>query len=360
MKPHSTARTLLGLLLAGTGGLAACEAARPAPPAPEADAAAPVLPDALEGVSRSLLNVPGSPPENAFGLVGDLARTSDGRMYVLDALNREVGVFAASGERRTLLGRSGPGPGEFLGPVALAVDEVSGGLYVLDERRQGIDLFDLDGGEWQRTIPLDFHAGDLCFVSGRLYVLGARDGFLLHEVSPADGRVLRSFGPDADSKDILLAGYRASGYIGCAPSGEIAFLPGLRPVVTRFSAERGEVLGTTPIPGYSEVRVRPAAGGGMRFDVPGGGGHDYGSSIIPLPDGDWLIQVGRLKPGTSSHHEFISVRSYLLSGREGQIRALAVQLPRVMAADTRGFHAVDTSPYPAVHIVPASLAELLR
>jgi hypothetical protein len=348
------------LLLAGAGAFAAFRAVLPAPPEAHTNRPLQALPDVLADVSHSLLRVPGAAPESAFGLIGEVARARDGRTYVLDAINREVGVFAPSGERTAVLGGAGAGPGEFLGPIALAVDEASDGLYVLDERRQGIDRFSLERGTWQRTIPLDFHAGDLCFLDGRLYVLGGRNGFLLHEVSPEDGRVLRSFAPDADSREVLLSGYRGSGYLGCAPSGEIAFLPGLRPQVTRFSAERGETLGSAPIPGYKAVRVHPVSGGGMRFDVPGGGGHDYGSSVLPLPDGDWLIQVGRLKPGTSSHHEFISVRSYRLSGRDGQIHALSVHLPRVMASDDGGFYTVDTSPHPTVRVVRAPLAELLR
>jgi hypothetical protein len=357
MSPHRLGPTSLALLLAVTGGLAAY-AARPAPPRRDADPAVD-LPDAFDAGAYSRLAVPGSPPESAFGMVGDVAMANDGQAFVLDALNREVGMFSASGARTALLGSRGPGPGEFMGPVALAVDDVGGGVYVLDERRQGIDLFDAERREWQRTIPLDFHAADLCFVSGRLYVLGGRGGYILHEVSPPDGRVLRSFAPDAESEDVLLRGYRASGYLGCAPSGEIAFLPSLRPEVMRFSADRGELLGTAAIPGYRAVHVRPVAGGGMQFYLPGGGSQDYGSSILPLPGGDWLVQVGRLRRGTSNLHEFVSVRSHRLSVRDGQIRPLAVRLPRVLAADESVFYAVETSPYPAVRLVPTSLSKLI-
>ncbi|WP_331054120.1 6-bladed beta-propeller [Longimicrobium sp.] len=311
----------------------------------------------FRGAESLTLAVPGSPPENAFGLVGDVAVAPDGRAFVLDVLNHQVGVFTGSGERSALLGRRGAGPGEFMGPVALAWDDAGTGLYVLDERRQGIDHFDAAHGAWRRTIPLDFHAGDLCFVAGRLYVLGARAGFLLHEVNPANGRVLRSFSPDHDSEDILLHGYRASGYLGCRASGEIAFLPSLRPEVARFSAPTGRLLGTSPIPGYRPVRVRAAGDGSVRFDVPGGGGHDYGSAIVPLAGGDWLVQTGRLKKGTNSPHEFESVRSHLLSAADGQVRPMAVALPRVMAATNGLWYTVETSPWPAVRRVRAPKEE---
>ena len=229
--------TLILVVLCG-GGLAVHHTTRRIPQ-PVGDPSR-ALPDGFRGREYSRLTVPGLPAENSFGLVGDVALASDGRTFVLDALNQEVGVFSRSGARSALLGHRGAGPGEFMGPVALAWDEAGTGLYVLDERRQGIDVFDAADGGWRRTIPLDFQAGDLCFISGRLYVLGGRGGFILHEVAPADGRVLRSFAPDAASEDILLRGYRAGGYLGCSPSGEIAFLPSLRPEVVRFSAQTGE------------------------------------------------------------------------------------------------------------------------
>jgi len=351
------ARAFLAILLLGAGGLAVHRATRPSPAEPKPGPVSP-LPDALTGRAHARLTVPGSPAERTFGLVGDVAMAGDGRTFVLDVMNREVSMFGTAGERTALLGQAGPGPGEFLGPVALAVNDAAGGLYVLDERKQGLDEFN-ERGEWRRTVPLDFHASDLCFISGRLYVLGAREGFLLHEVSPKDGAVLRSFAPDADSEESLLRRYRAGGYLGCASSGEIAFLPSLRPEVTRFSAERGTLLGTAAIPGYRAVRVRRMDGGSMQFSAPDGEVPDYGSSILPLPGGDWLLQVGRLDPGARNPHEFTSVRSHRLSARDGQVRPLAVQLPRVMAVGENVVYTAETSPYPAVRAIPNSLSEML-
>ena len=300
--------------------------------------------DAFAAVPHAPMRVPGAADDEAFGLVGDVA-VSAGRVFVLDVLNHQVSQFGGDGARTGVLGRKGGGPGEFLGPVALAADE--GLLYVLDERRQGIDQFDVAAGAWRRTLPLDFHAADVCAVDGRLYVLGARDGYVLHEVSAADGHVVRSFAPDSASRDVLLASYRSGGYLGCSPSGEIAFLPSLRGEVARFDAASGRLLGTVQIPGYRPVRVRPGPNGGVQFDVPGGGSHDYGGAIVPMPGGDWLVQVGRLRRHSQSQHEFESLRSYRLSAG-GTMRRLDEPLPRVMAAADTAAYAVTTSPYPAV------------
>jgi hypothetical protein len=305
----------------------------------------------------AMLHMSGSSLENIFGLVGDVGIGQDGRSYVLDVLERNVAVFTASGDREAVLGGPGQGPGEFMGPVALAVDGVHGGVYVMDERNQRIEVFAGAEPAWERSFRIDFHGRDLCFLGGRLYVLGPRRGFLLHELSPVDGAVLRSFAPDAESEDILLASYRADGYLGCAASGELTFLPMLRPDVVRFDAASGKELGSIAVPDYRAVRVAPTADGGMKFDVPGGGGHDYASAILPLPAGGWLIQVGRLRPRPTNAHEFQSIRSYVVSADGARVRPSSLALPRLMATRGDSAFAVETSPYPAVRIISAPSEE---
>lgn len=297
-----------------------------------------------------MLRAAGVGAEELFGLVGDVAVAADGTAYVLDVLANQVGVFAPSGERTRVLGREGRGPGELMGPVSIAVDP-RGDLLVLDERNQRVESFSGSDGRWLRSFPLDFHPRDLCFVEGRLYVLGARGGRLIHEVSPEDGRVARSFAPDPESSNALLAGYRAGGYLGCGPGDEIAFLPSLRADVVRYSAPSGAVIGTARIPEHRGVRVTPTADGGMMFDVPDGGRNYYASSIVPLASGDRLIQVGYLQPRSSTDHEFESVRTYLLSAADGEIRPLSDTIPRLMAARGDDFFAAQTTPHPAVAVL---------
>lgn len=312
---------------------------------------------ALHDSVGAVLHVSGSAHETLFGLVGDVGIGRDGRSYVLDVLERNVAVFTASGDREAVLGGPGQGPGEFMGPVALAVDGADGGVYVMDERNQRIEVFAGAEPAWERSFQIDFHGRDLCFLAGRLYVLGPRRGFLLHELSPVDGAVLRSFAPDAESEDVLLASYRADGYLGCAASGELTFLPMLRPDVVRFDAASGKELGSIAVPDYRAVRVTPTADGGMKFDVPGGGGHDYASAILALPAGGWLIQVGRLRPRPTNAHEFQSIRSYVVSADGARVRPSSLPLPRLMATRGDSAFAVETNPYPAVRIVSAPSEE---
>lgn len=74
-----------------------------------------------------------------FGLVVAAARTSDGGIAVLDALQVAVKLFDARGRHLRDIGRRGDGPGEFRDPIALMVREDS--LVVLDRvgRRTWLD-----------------------------------------------------------------------------------------------------------------------------------------------------------------------------------------------------------------------------
>lgn len=301
-------------------------------------------------------HAPDRPPDALFGLIGDMVVADDRRAYVLDVMYRRVAVFGSSGEQTAAIGTEGRGPGEFMGPVALALDDHDD-LLVLDEVNQRIEVFGGSDGSWRRSIPVDFHPHDMCFLSGRLYVLGARAGYLLHEVSLRDGGVLRSFAPDSASRDGLVAGYRARGYLACGPGDEIAFLPSLRPDVVRYSAASGVLIASARIPGFQGIRVTRTRTGAVTFEAIGRKRNHYASSIVPLAGGDRLIQIGFLRRGSPTDHEFDSIYTYRLSGADGQIRPLGDQMPRVIAARGDSLYSAQTEPFPAVAVIPTPARE---
>jgi hypothetical protein len=307
------------------------------------------LAESPSGELVSHLRASGVPSETLFGVVGDIAVSPDGRIYVLDVVAKQIGVFSPAGERQATLGRPGRGPGEFMLPVSLAVDPRSN-LYALDAMNQRVEVFSATHPERQRSFALDFQARDMCFLGERLYVLGVRDAHLIHELSPSDGTIVRSFAPDAESGDLLLASYRGAGYLACGPGDEIAFLPLLRPDVVRFSASSGTPTATAQIPEYRGLRVT-AVNGGMRFEAADGEQSYYASSIVPLPGGDHLIQVGLLVSRSSTDQEFEFIRSYRMAHTDGRIRPLSDSLPRLIAGQGDRLFAAYTSPHPAVAVV---------
>jgi hypothetical protein len=149
--------------------------------------------------------------DDAFARVMDVKMGPTGRIYVADDLNWSVSVFDRSGRLVRRLGRRGRGPGEFERPWHLAVDR-SDSLFVWDGALGRISVFGPDF-----RFARSFAAPGRWTVSG----FGVRaDGTLLVgafaagsagsvHVLARDGRVLRSFGPRADTTGIP-AGFASS------------------------------------------------------------------------------------------------------------------------------------------------------
>lgn len=245
------------------------------------------------------------------------------------------------------MGAPGRGPGELLDPVSLAV----GGErpYVVDRGNQRLQAY-----APLASVPLDFVPEDACFApDGRLYVLGARAGYLLHEVSPEEGRVVRSLVESPASRDGLLRPYHASGLLHCG-DGEVTLLPLLRPVILRIPVREGGPVRQVRIPGFRETRVRRVHAGAVVYQAPRGGVTDYASTLVPLNDGRLLVQVGPIVQGASAQ-EFQSLRTFLLSADGRRLRELSASLPRIMLAERDSVVAVHTHPVPAYERIPLSV-----
>lgn len=338
---RAPARPLLGLLLVTA---AACS--RPHEPAVAAHAAV------TEQAERQV-------ETGALGLVADAVQGEDGELFVLDAGQRQLAVVARGGGIRRTLGRAGTGPGEFVDPIGLAAAR-GGMLYLLDRGTQRLETYRGGQSGTARTgsALLDFVPEDLCALGERLFILGQRKGYLLHEVSAADGRVLRSLVPDPAEGDPMLSAYYGSGFVQCGPGDQLTLLPLLRPDISRYSATTGRELGRMRIPGYRETRVT-RAGGAVVYESPREGAADYAGSLVGLEDGRILVQIGPVPRG-ARRHEFSSLRSFVLSWRDHTLTELAPALPRIVSVHHDTAVAVHTDPAPGVSLVPTSAFSLPR
>jgi hypothetical protein len=286
-----------------------------------------------------------STPSAEFGLIGDAVMGTAGQTYLLDVMERRVGVSTA-GDSVAWTGGMGRGPGEFFVPVALAAG--ADVLYVLDRGTRRIERYRTGGRALERTasLTLEFDPEDLCVSRDRVFVLGPHHGHAIHEISPRDGRVIRSLAPDPQLRDPLLASFRASGHLACGPGDEIVFLPRLLPEVLRFSLATGARTGTAALPRYDAVRIR-MHGDAVSFQAEDGT-HDVGASIVPLDDGRLLVQAGSVSQSTG-RDQFTAIRSYVVDWDTPAARVISRTLPRIMDVRDGWALAVETDPEPAVH-----------
>ncbi len=293
-----------------------------------------------------------------LGLVADAVLARGERVFVLDAWNKRVLAFGVDGRFLGSLGRPGNGPGEFVAPLALAADR-TGRVYVLDPGNRRIEAYAASTGLPARTgsLPLDFEADDICTIGDQLFVLGGRNGYLLHEYSAAQGKIVRSFAPDAEATDALMSGYRSTGYLECSPQGDITFLPLIRPEVERYSARSGTLTGKITLPGYVAAVVKRLPDGALLYQEPHGRRSEAASSIISLPDGRQIVQVGVLRPGGGSRFEFRSLRSIVISWDDRSAREVRETLPRLIWTEGRRALSAETDPEPRVRVLAVDARE---
>jgi 6-bladed beta-propeller protein len=126
--------------------------------------------DAIE-----VLRVPGDTRETTFGAVYTIEATPDGGVIVVDTKGAEgliVRQFDANGKFVRNLGRSGPGPGEYM-RMNLTVSASPRGLVYIRDDDKSVSVFGQDG-KLVHTFPLLFNNGSTTEIStvsdGSIYV----------------------------------------------------------------------------------------------------------------------------------------------------------------------------------------------
>ncbi len=83
------------------------------------------------------------PEETRFSYVLDVTTDSHRNIYVLDRLSSDVRRFSSTGEPMGRLGGFGEGPGEFVSPIGMDVDELNR-VWVVDVRNRRYTVFGPD------------------------------------------------------------------------------------------------------------------------------------------------------------------------------------------------------------------------
>jgi len=114
-------------------------------------------------------------PLNGFDRPYDMVRGLDGRLYVSEYRGSRVSILNSNGDWQGYIGSRGLGPGQFVGPQHLTIDE-DGYLFAVDYGNRRISKFDPDGafilsfGHRSAVFPGMLSPTGIAAGNGRIYV----------------------------------------------------------------------------------------------------------------------------------------------------------------------------------------------
>lgn len=165
-------------------------------------------------------------PNDAFGRVMSATIDSRGRLFIADDRRQRIVVFDAGGSFIRSLGRPGRGPGEFQSPWLVAADPTDS-IFVWDQGTRTISVFD-PGLAFTRSfrVPPQWLVSSLKFLPNGHLVLAAFGRNERHgiQVLDRDGNPQRAFLPVPSGAE--LGGYESSllgGTLDVAADGSVVY-----------------------------------------------------------------------------------------------------------------------------------------
>lgn len=192
-----------------------------------------------------------------------IAAGVSGEIYILDALDYALKKFDVAGHLLKKAGRQGPGPGEFLAPRVLAL--TAGRIYVLDQSRLGILVFDSDLN-YKKTIPFGRLLSMMTEIGpGRLAVSGLTPVGQPARISTVDaeGRFLSEFS-FLDKVDF----YLADSISAAADAAGALYLAYFFQDRIEKREANGKLVWSWSLAGPSAVELDKLGAGGREFLIP--------------------------------------------------------------------------------------------
>ena len=210
-----------------------------------------VQPDTLSFIHADTLwrvgNELNSAPEETFGWLAGMAVDHNGNILVVDGYAQVIRMFDGTGSFAKETGRKGRGPGEFMLPVAVGVDD-DGAVYVYDPALQRITQFSADL-KFTRTINLEkgivsvssvLVTDSVFVITGVLYENGLQDR-AIHLFKKDTGSHLRSFGDLPPAETPILRQEIGAGRVYPSVDGNIWYTQVAPYLIEKFSLS-GELL----------------------------------------------------------------------------------------------------------------------
>lgn len=269
--------------------------------------------------------------------IGGARLLSGSRIAVLDRLSHLGMLFDGAGSLLSEFGARGQGPGEWLGPASLATTGpmrlalVSEGLARIHEYVIAGDRIQLESER-----RLDFLPRSVCGGERRLFVLGERQGYTVHEVD-REGAVINSFGAPVERPDRLLGEWdvatyewTASGFLVCFPRLQVlVHVPQHLASISAYTWD-GELVWRNQLPGWSQAGWARDGSGRITAEPDPMTGETSGTvSAVATGDAELLVQFRNFS--RTGHPEASGELVSLLVNVEVGVICIAVeQLPEIL------------------------------
>lgn len=285
--------------------------------------------------------------EETFGEITDVAVREDGAILVLDARANAVRVFAPNGDFLETVGRPGRGPGEFMSPVAFAVDDANRRLLVADITHSLTVFERVDGGyEYVTRTTLSAAPHDVCSGDGSTVISmlpsDPSDPIqLMDDEWTVQNRIPASY--LSDSPAIRRAANE--GLLACDESDTILFSPLLLGLVRAFNPSDGSVRWTAEFENYRPTELWQLENGGMASRTTQRG-TDRFLSIVPFADAVLVQVAGQTVQGHERQLPYVSIDTYLIDRRTGNGGYIGSGLGQVGAIGEDYWIEVQQLPFP--------------
>lgn len=285
-------------------------------------------------------------PTQVFSRIVDATVNVVGEILVLDKSLGTVRVFDEGGTFVTEF--SGADQSRLASPDA--IESASNTDVIVADRsvsHQRIKMFARDGASYRlvRTIPVDLTPEDVCVMGDYLYVRGVEpqklDSPLVHKYS-LRGPYVASFGAAYTSHNQIVRVQMSKGRIACSPDAGVIIAVSERLPFIHGYAPDGKLLWVSKIADFLSPRIVEGVDDkGSYFNISRRRAFDFPAGVVPLTDGQVLIQVARVHPGGQDSE----LHSYVLDSRTGVALYVGPSLPRVIAVRWPRLFGVETKPY---------------
>lgn len=277
-----------------------------------------------------------------------------GSVALLDSRFQQVRWFSLTGEFLGSAGGAGNGPGQFSAPTSLDFG-ADGKMYVGDYPAI-LEVFVRKEGAWhfERSIGLPAGIYDACVSGTTLYLAGtaSRDAAgdtlaALHTVDLATGEELRAFGWLYRTGHPLAVQSLSEAHVACVPGSMagVVLLPEFLPEVRAYESD-GTPRWITEIAGYRPWTVAEKPDGGLRIEIPEGGGY-LAADVAFFPPHFVIVQLHQYtREAPIPDRKPAALHTYLLDVRSGEGVYVGSEPGRILDVDPPFFQTAVEDPFP--------------